>query len=101
MTEQRLTQMERWSLAVGSPVIAAGIIATAGTLWGLYNSQMQMQHQLGTLLDQAYLESQADRDLGQIEHRIDGLETRTGRLERRTERLEQRVLPMGERGGDS
>lgn len=92
MSDERLTRLERWALAVGAPVIAAGVIATAATLWGLYNSQIRMHHQLTSLVDQAYLQHDAERDLGRVEYRLENLESRTNRIERR-------VMPAVRREG--
>jgi len=93
MSEERLTYVERWSLAVGAPVIAAGIIAVASFLWALNNSQIVMQKQIHQLVTSAYTRKDAEIDQQRMKNRLDRHEQRFDRQDQRLDRLEQRVLP--------
>ena len=89
MSERQLTILERWALAIGAPVIAAGVLAVWGVLWQMYNTQVELGHQLSQMnlmLEGAYTEHDAEREFSQVDHRLDGL---TGVLDYHAERLDE------------
>lgn len=90
MSDERLTRMERWALAVGAPVIAASVIAVGSILWGLYNTQLYMRHQLDTLVDTAYTEKEAEREFTEIEYQLNEHGQTLERHNRRIQQLEGR-----------
>mgnify|MGYP006447581371 CR=1 FL=1 len=91
MTDERLTRIERWIISFSAPLVAAGVMAVAGFLWNLNNSQIDIRNKLQVLADQAYTTQEAKADKRQIERRLDGHETRIDYLERE-------VLPPSDRG---
>lgn len=94
MSEERLTYLERWTLAIGAPVIAAGIIAVAGFLWQVNDSQIEIERKLDSLAENAYTKQRAQLDQQRLKQRLDSQNKRLDRHEERLNRLEQHV-PFG------
>lgn len=91
MSEQQLTRLERWMIACSAPVVAAGVIAVAGFLWNLNNSQIDIRNKLQVMADRAYTQREAEADNRHFDRRLNGHDNRI-------EDLERKVLPEYERG---